>query len=145
MYFCCCSVLLYCCCCCSLVLMLFVIVCRMELLLLCFIASDSSVFFLLIQTRYVPLGSTVAFTASIYVSYRSYISYILGSNGHTRSQGGRQPAGAKPIYICRGSLMRGKSCRSTAGGDKKTKLHLLTGGTVNSEMIVLVRFEWHET
>ena len=83
--------------------MLFVIVCRMELLLLCFIASDSSVFFLLIQTRYVPLGSTVAFTASIYVSYRSYISYILGSNGHTRSQGGRQPAGRSlyiSVYIC---------------------------------------------
>ena len=145
MYFCCCSVLLYCCCCCSLVLMLFVIVCRMELLLLCFIASDSSVFFLLIQTRYVPLGSTVAFTASIYVSYRSYISYILGSNGHTRSQGGRQPAGAKPIYIYAEALSCVGNPAVAQQGATKTKLHLHASSTVNSELIVLVRSVWHET
>ena len=64
MYFCCCSVLLSCCCSsCSAAAC-----CRWSsscaglcTLLLWFIASDSSVFFLFIQTRYifnVPLGST---------------------------------------------------------------------------------------
>ena len=63
-----------------------------------FIESDSSVFFLFIQTRYilnVLLVSTVAFTASI------CLQYILGNHGHGRSQGGRQPAAAKPhLYKC---------------------------------------------
>ena len=38
----------------------------------------------------VPLRSTVAFTASI------CLNCILGNYGHARSQGGRQPAAAKP-------------------------------------------------
>ena len=41
----------------------------------------------------VPLGSTVAFTASI-------CRYLLGNYGNARSQGGRQPATAKPpLYV----------------------------------------------
>ena len=60
-----------------------------------FIGSDSIQFFLSLQARlifnvYVPLGSTVAFTASICVYY------ILGNYGHLRSQSWRQPAAAKP-------------------------------------------------
>ena len=59
----------------------------------------SSVFFLFIQTRiifnYVPLGSTVAFMASI------WLCYILGNDGHARSQGWRQPATAKPLFVAR--------------------------------------------
>ena len=53
-----------------------------------------SSFFILVKhglfLMYVPLGSTVAFTASI------CLCYILGNYGHARSQGGRQPAAAKP-------------------------------------------------
>ena len=65
------SVLLYCCyysCCC--LLLLFVIVCRMAFFPSWFTASHSSVFFLFIQTRFfcnVTLGSTVAFSASIFL------------------------------------------------------------------------------
>ena len=74
---CCCSVLLYRCCCCScfcyrlLLLRLAAGVCHAvpDGNFCCwFIESDPSVFFLFIQTRYifnVPLGSNVAFTASI--------------------------------------------------------------------------------
>ena len=61
-----------------------------------FIESNSSVFFLFIQTRFifnVPLVSAVAFTASI------CLWYILGSYGHARSQGGRQPAAGSPPCI----------------------------------------------
>ena len=57
-----------------------------------FIESSPSVFFLFIQTRcifYVPLGSTVS-------HLRPRFAYILGNYGHARSQGGRQPAAAKP-------------------------------------------------
>ena len=54
----------------------------------------SSVFFLSFKhdlfLMYLPLGSTVAFTASI------CLYYILGNYGHGRSQGRRQPAAAKP-------------------------------------------------
>ena len=64
-----CSVL-YCSCCSWCCLrMLFVIACQMAKLLLWFISSDSSVLFLFIETRFnfnVPLGSTVAFTASMF-------------------------------------------------------------------------------
>ena len=61
------------------------------------IESDPTVFFLLIQTRYildVPLVSTVSHV-------RSRFAYILGNCGHARSQGGRQAAAAKPplFYI----------------------------------------------
>ena len=39
---------------------------------------------------HVPLGSTVACTATI------CLDYILGNYGHARSQGGRQPAAPNP-------------------------------------------------
>ena len=61
-----------------------------------FIESGSiQCFFLFIQTQFIfnvciPLGSTVAFTASI------CLDYILGNDGHARSQGGRQPVASKP-------------------------------------------------
>ena len=47
-----------------------------------FIESDHSVFFLFVQTRYifyvrVPLGSTVAFAASIYIWYDQISSFFL--------------------------------------------------------------------
>ena len=53
----------------------------------------SSIFFLFehgLFLTYVPLGNTVAFTVS------TSLYHILGKNGHERSQGGRQPAAAKP-------------------------------------------------
>ena len=60
-------------------------------LLLWFTASDSSVFFVFIQTRltfYVSLGGTVAFTAS--TSYLKYMHTIHPRYyGKARSQGGR--------------------------------------------------------
>ena len=52
-----------------------------------FIESDPGVFFLFIQARFIfnaPLGSTIAFMASICLHY-----------GHARSQGGRQAFAAK--------------------------------------------------
>ena len=92
-----------------------------------FTASDCSVFFHLIQTRFffnvvpvhlipvfssssfkhdflfnVPLGSTVAFSASIILP----IIHIIHPryNRHERSHGGRQPAAAEPLlyylHIC---------------------------------------------
>ena len=73
-------VLLYCCCCCS---------CSgcssscPDGEKCCSIESDSCVFFLFIQTRYifyVPLGSTVAFTASICL-HCSTFSIITGMHG----------------------------------------------------------------
>ena len=91
-----CCVLLHCfsCSCCCL-LLLFVIVCRMQKKMLLFIKSDCSVLFIFIKTRsIVPLGSTVAFTASTCLLY-----YIRGNYGYARSQGGRQPTAAKtPLY-----------------------------------------------
>ena len=43
----------------------------------------------------IPLGSIVAFTASI------CLYYILANHGHARSQGGRQPAAPiPPVYMC---------------------------------------------
>ena len=42
---------------------------------------------------HVPLGSTVACTATI------CLDYILGNYGHARSQGGRQPAAAKAPLV----------------------------------------------
>ena len=74
-----------------------------------FIESDPSVLFLFIQTRfifYVPLDGTVASMASI--------SLHLGNYGHARTQGGRQPAAAKPalynicIYTKGGSATAGE-------------------------------------
>ena len=67
-----------------------------------FIASDSSVFFLFIQTRF---SFNVSYPLAVlshvqrrftYTWY--YISYILDNCGHSRSQGGRQPAAAKPPF-----------------------------------------------
>ena len=49
-----------------------------------FVSSQHDLFSVL------PLGSTVAFTASI------CLDYILGNDGHARSQGGRQPVASKP-------------------------------------------------
>lgn len=72
-----------------------VMVCRMSKLFLWFIESDSRVFVLFIPTRtifYVPLGSTVEFTASICLLY-----YMLGDYGHAQSEGARQPAASKPL------------------------------------------------
>ena len=64
-------VLLYCCCCCAATACCCSSSCPgWQNLFLWFLASDSSVFFLFIQTRfimYVPLGSTIALAASIYV------------------------------------------------------------------------------
>ena len=88
--------------CCRLLLP-FVNVCRVTQFV-AVAASDSSVFFLFIQTRFVfnvPLGSTVGCTASIlvYVGYTTcLVSYILCKRGHARSQGGRHPATAKPPF-----------------------------------------------
>ena len=63
-----------------------------------FTESDCSALFLFIQARFtinVLLCSTqVAFTASI------SLNYIFGNYGDARSQGGRQPAAAKPpLYM----------------------------------------------
>ena len=55
--------------------------------------SASNVVFLFIQTQfmfYVPLGSTVALTASI------CLEYILDNFEHARGQDRRQAAAAKP-------------------------------------------------
>ena len=70
---------------------------RWQNLLLWFVASDSSDLFLfVVQARlffmYVSLGNTVAFAASIYLYF---VSYMI-ENGHVRSQGWRQPAATKP-------------------------------------------------
>ena len=76
--------------------LLFVIVCRMENIAAGSLDQiPSSALLLFIQTRrilmYVPLGNTVAFTAS---------TCLIGSYGHARSQGGRHPAAAKPpLYV----------------------------------------------
>ena len=54
--------------CVAILLLLFVIECRTAKNVTWLVESDSSVFFLVIEIRfnfYVPLGSTVAFTASI--------------------------------------------------------------------------------
>ena len=81
---CCCRC---CCCCCSLCCYTAVVAAATVLVLpaavrhrvpegqvcCCFIESDPSVLFLFIQTRfifYIPLGSTVVFTASIYLRPR---------------------------------------------------------------------------
>ena len=91
---------LYRCCCCSscCLLVLFVIVCRMAI-----VAGSLNlipVFYFSsfkhdLGLMYVPLGSTVAFTASI------CLYYILGNFGHARSQGGVSPPRRSPpcIYI----------------------------------------------
>ena len=60
------------------------------------IASDSLVFFLFIQKRFifnVPLGSTASYLQLRLFTYCliHIISYILGNYGHARSQGGRSP------------------------------------------------------
>ena len=56
------------------------------------------VLFLFIQTRFIcniPLGSTVAFTASVYQTHTINPRYNCG---HARSQGGRPPGAANIIY-----------------------------------------------
>ena len=63
-----------------------------------FIESDSSHCFFLFKhgffLMYVPLGGTLAFTASI------LLYYIVANYGHARSQGGRQSAAANPpLYL----------------------------------------------
>ena len=100
MYFCCCCPLLCCyiavaaapaaCCCCS------TRCAGWQTFLPWFIASDSIVVFLFIQTRFifrVPLGSTVSHLQFRFVTHclKDIISYILGDYGHARSQGGRSP------------------------------------------------------
>ena len=80
-------------------LLLFVVVCRMTN----FAAVVHCVFPVLsfssskqhLLLMHVPLGSTVAFAASIYLYY---VSSILGNYGHARSQGGRQPAAVRPPF-----------------------------------------------
>ena len=79
-------------------LLLFVIGCRMAKIVAGSLFIPSRVFSLFIQTRIIfnvymyPLAvlTAVAFAASI------CLYYILGNFGHARSQGGRQPAAAKP-------------------------------------------------
>ena len=70
-----------------------------------FIASDSSVLFLSIQTLFifnVHLGSDVAFAASI------CLQYVLDNCGCARNQGGRQHAAAKPpLYLAYITGLRG--------------------------------------
>ena len=104
-YFCCCSVLLHCCVAATAVLLLAaadrhrVPDGKVQSLWLWSIESDSSVLSLHSNTIcfYVPLGSAVAFTASICL-----LQCTLGNYGHARSQGGRQPAAAKlPLYLYR--------------------------------------------
>ena len=90
----------YCCCCTSCrLLLLFVIVCRMAIFFAGSVNLTPSVvmFLFILKTRKkitnVPLGSVVAFTASI------CLYYVLGNYGHARSQGGRQPAGAALFFV----------------------------------------------
>ena len=99
------SVLLYCCCysCCCL-LLLFVIVCRTAKLLLWFSASDSSVFFLFIQTRFffnAPLGSTYCRIFSVnFFTYNTHHTYILGITGMRGAKAGVSPPRWSPLaYI----------------------------------------------
>ena len=80
-----------------------------QYLLLWFTASDSSVFFLFIQTRYifnVALGSTVAFTALIrrlkYIQSTYHTSSVLRACAETRqvlSPPRRSPPGIIYVYI----------------------------------------------
>ena len=145
MYFCCCSVLLYCCCCCS------------------YSAGavrhrvPDGTFCCCASLHLIPVFSFSFFKHDIFLMHAlavlsqlqprfTYNTYHTSSvvTGIRGAQEGVSPPG-RSLYICRGSLMRGKSCRSTAGCDKKTKLHLHASSTVNSELIVLVRSVWHET
>ena len=82
-------------CCCS--LLLFVIVCWMAKFCCCFTESDPSVLFLFIKTRVSFLHPLAALLCRIYL--QSWFAYILGNCGLARSQGGRQPAAAKPPCI----------------------------------------------
>ena len=80
-------------------LLLFV-VCRMAKIVAGSLNLIPSSVLFLIQTRffkyfysYVPLGSTVAFTASVCLYI---IGNYIGNDGHARSEGGRQPVTANP-------------------------------------------------
>ena len=74
-----------------------------------FTASDSSVFSLFFQTRFflsLPLGSTVAFSASIFL----LIIHVIHPRyyGHARSQGGRSIFFCFPPWkskLCKGRVM----------------------------------------
>ena len=60
-----------------------------------FIESDPSVFFLFTQTRLI-----LVYPLAVLSHLRPRFAYILGNYGHARSQGGRQPAAAKPpLYV----------------------------------------------
>ena len=83
--------------------LLFVIVCRIAKLASGSLNLISSIVFVLLIIKddllflYLPLGSAVAFMASI------SLYYILGNYGHAQGQGGRHPVAAKPplyIHIC---------------------------------------------
>ena len=57
--------------------------------------------FLFIQTRfisYVPLGSTVAFAASIYLRIK-YVLYILGNCGHAEPRRASARHGETPLML----------------------------------------------
>ena len=110
MYFCCCCSVLCCyiavaaapaaCCCCS------TRCAGWQTFLPWFIASDSIVFFLFVQTRFifkVPLSSTVSQLQLRFVTYclTHIISYILGNCEHARSQGGRSPPRAFLFFLPR--------------------------------------------
>ena len=82
-------------------------------LLLWLIASDSTVFFLLIQTQFTfdvrtPWLHCRICSLDLPIIRTWYqVSYILGNYGHVRSQDGPQPAAAKPplyfeyVYLVR--------------------------------------------
>ena len=86
-----------------LLLLLFVIACRMtQCVAVLFFNLIPAIFFLYSNTIYVniPLGSAVAMYSldSPVILYSKFMSCILGNYGHARSQGGRQPAVAKPPW-----------------------------------------------
>ena len=79
------------------------------------IESDPSVSFLFIQRDLflvVPLGSTVS-------HLRPRFAYILGNCGHARSQGGRQPAAAKPPLYAYFRIARTKNTTPERGAYRK--------------------------
>ena len=120
MYFCCCSVLLYCCCCCS------------------YSAGavrhrvPDGTFCCCASLHLIPVFSFSFFKHDIFLmhalavlsqlqprfTYNTYhtSSVVTGIRG--AKEGVSPPGRSLYIYICRGSLMRGESCRSTAGCDK---------------------------
>ena len=61
--------------------------------LFCWFIESDPFCFSSFKRFYVPLGST-----TVVSHLRSRFAYILGDCGHARSQGGRQPAAAKPRW-----------------------------------------------